>query len=155
MSQAVIRNSQNAPVPVADYAHAVEVPIDETRSTLYVCGMGPRDKATNQVPGLVKDEAGNITDYDVSAQTRNVFQNIDTVIKDAGGRGLRDVVDVQVFLCNIERDFKDFNAVWKEFMVFDEADGSWMPTRTTVQVAALPLKEIFVELKVIAVISKS
>jgi len=148
---AVLRNSTNAPVPVADYAHAVEVPLDDKRSLLYVCGMGPRDKATNKVPGVVTDAAGKITDYDIVLQTRNVFQNIDTVIKDAGGRGLRDVVDVQVFLVNIERDFKNFNAVWKEFMVFEDG---WKPARTTVQVPALPLKEIFVELKCVAMISR-
>lgn len=151
MSQAVVRNSQNAPVPVADYAHAVEVPLDDKRSMLYICGMGPRDKATNQVPGLTLDADGNVTDYDIAAQARNVFQNIDTVIKDAGGRGLRDIVDVQVFLVDIPRDFKDFNAVWKDFMVFEDG---WMPTRTTVEVSALPLKEIFVELKCVAVISR-
>lgn len=151
MSKAVLHTSTNAPVPVADYAHAIEVPLDGNRSMLYVCGMGPRDKATNQVPGVVINEAGEVADYDITAQTRNVFQNIDTVIKDAGGRGLRDVVDVQVYLCDIPRDFKEFNAVWKEFMVFEDG---WKPSRTTVQVAALPLKEIFVELKVVAVIEK-
>ena len=151
MTEPKIHTSLNAPVPVADYAHAVEVPLDDKRSMLYVCGMGPRDKATNQVPGLTLDEAGNITDYDIAAQARNIFKNIDIVIKDAGGRGLRDVVDVQVFLVDIPRDFKEFNAVWKEFMVFDDG---WKPARTTVQVAALPLKEIFVELKCIAVINR-
>ena len=139
MSEAILHTSTNAPVPVADYAHAIEVPLGNGSSMLYVCGMGPRD------------EAGNVADYDITAQTRNVFQNIDTVIKDAGGRGLRDVVDVQVYLCDIPRDFADFNKVWKEFMVFDDG---WKPARTTVQVAALPLKEIFVELKCVAVIKK-
>lgn len=151
MSQAVIRNSTNAPVPVADYAHAVEVPLDDRRSLLYICGMGPRDRATNKVPGIMMDNLGNVADYDIAAQTRNVFQNIDTVIKDAGGRGLRDVVDVQVFLCDIERDFKTFNTVWKEFMVFEDG---WKPARTTVQVSALPLKEIFVELKCVSMITR-
>ncbi|HRQ59899.1 MAG TPA: RidA family protein [Alphaproteobacteria bacterium] len=152
MTTSLMRNSTNAPLPVADYAHAVEVPLDDKRSMLYLCGMGPRDKTTNLVPGVVKDAGGKITDYDIAAQTRNVFQNIDTVIKDAGGRGLRDVVDVQVFLVDIPRDFKAFNAAWKEFMV---ASDGWMPTRTTVQVAALPLPEIFVELKCVAVINRS
>ena len=87
-----------------------------------------------------------------NAEARNVFQNIDTVIKDAGGRGLRDVVDVQVYLVDIERDFRNFNAVWKEFMVFEDG---WKPARTTVQVPALPLKEIFVELKCIAMITRT
>lgn len=151
MTEPSIHISANAPVAVADYAHAVEVPMGGGRSMLYVCGMGPRDKETNRVPGVVYDESGHISDYDIVQQTRNVFHNIDTVIRDAGGRGLRDVVDVQVFLVDIPRDFAAFNKVWKEFMVFDDG---WKPTRTTVQVAALPLKEIFVELKVVAVINR-
>lgn len=151
MNDPLIHTSTNAPVPVADYAHAVEVPIGGGRSLLYVCGMGPRDKATNAAPGVTYDAAGNVADYDIVLQTRNVMQNIDTVIRDAGGRGLRDVVDVQVYLVDIARDFKNFNAVWKEFMVF--ADG-WKPARTTVQVPALPLREIFVELKCVAVINR-
>ena len=36
-------------------------------------------------------------------------------------------------------------------MVFEDG---WMPTRTTVQVSALPLKEIFVELKCVAVLKR-
>lgn len=152
MSQAVLRNSVNAPAPVADYAHAVEVPLGNGSSMLYICGMGPREKDSSAVPGCTVDENGNIIAYDIEKQTRNVFENIDIVIKDAGGRGLRDVIDVQVFLVDIERDFATFNKVWKEFMVFEDG---WRPTRTTVQVPALPLKEIFVELKCVAVIKSN
>ncbi len=148
---AAMIKSENAPMPVADYAHGVEVPLDDTRSMLYLCGMGPRDKETNKVPGVTLGSNGNVKGYDIEAQTRNVFKNIDTVIKDAGGRGLRDVVDVQVFLIDIANDFKAFNALWKEFMVSEDG---WMPTRTTVEVSALPLPEIFVELKCIALINK-
>jgi len=149
MTQAILRNSENAPTPVADYAHAVEIPIGNGQSMLYICGMGPREKHVDGVPGVTLDEQGNVIDYDIEKQTQNVFDNIDTVIKDAGGKGLRDVVDVQVYLTNIPKDFKQFNAVWKNNMVFEDG---WMPTRTTVEVSALPLKEIFVELKCVAVI---
>jgi 2-aminomuconate deaminase len=149
MSLAKKCTSTNAPVPVADYAHATQVPMGNGASMLFICGMGPRDKATNSVPGISCDEKGNVIGYNIEKQTRNVFENINTVIKDCGGNGLRDVVDVQVFLTNIEKDFATFNRVWKEFMVFEDG---WMPARTTVQVSALPLKEIFVELKCVAVI---
>ena len=64
---------------------------------------------------------------------------------------MRDVVDVQVFLIDIERDFPVFNQLWREYMVFEDG---WMPARTTVQVSALPLKEIFVELKCVAVLNR-
>lgn len=144
-----VLESKNAPIPVADYAHAVDVPLGNGQRMIYLCGMGPRDKATNKVPGVTYDEQGNVADYDLEAQARNVFKNIDIVLKDIGGRGLRDVVDVQVFLVNIPKDFPTFNKLWKEYMTFDDG---WKPTRTTVQVAALPLKEIFVELKAVAVV---
>ena len=144
-----MRQAKNAPLPVADYSHAVEVPLGNNQKMVYLCGMGPRDKQTNKVPGVTFSESGEVVDYDLEAQARNVFKNIDIVLKDIGGRGLRDVVDVQVFLVNIPRDFTVFNQLWKEYMVFEDG---WKPTRTTVQVAALPLKEIFVELKCVAVI---
>lgn len=146
-----IRNSINAPMPISSYAHAVEVPISPEKSMLYLCGMGPRDKKTNSIPGIKKDQAGNILDYDFEAQARNVFENIATVVKDAGGKGLWNIIDVQVFLVDIKRDFAKFNELWKEYMVFDDG---WMPTRTTVEVSALPLPEIFVELKCTALITK-
>jgi 2-aminomuconate deaminase len=149
MSTATMRQSENAPLPVADYAHAVEVPLGNGNSMIYLCGMGPREKSTNKVPGVVWDSDGGVQSYDFEAQARNVFQNIETVIQDLGGRGMRDVVDVQVFLVDIARDFPAFNKLWREYMVSDDG---WMPTRTTVQVAALPLKEIFVELKCVAVL---
>lgn len=151
MTQAIMRQSNNAPMPVADYAHAVEVPLGNGQRMLYLCGMGPRDKQTNAVPGVTYDDQGEVENYDIEAQVRNVFKNIDLMIKDIGGRGLRDVVDVQVFLVDIPRDFAKFNQLWREYMVFEDG---WKPARTTVQVAALPLKEIFVELKCVAVLTQ-
>ena len=150
MPNATVHQSQNAPLPVADYAHAVEVPLGNGRRLFFLCGMGPREKVGNKVPGVSFNEAGLVTSYDLEIQARSVFKNVDLVLKDVGGRGLRDVVDVQVFLIDIERDFPLFNRLWKEYMVFEDG---WMPTRTTVQVSALPLKEIFIELKCTAVVS--
>lgn len=147
-----VLQSENAPLPVADYAHAVEVPLGNGSRQIFLCGMGPRDKATNQVPGVTYNEQGEVAEYDFEAQVRNVFKNIDIVLKDIGGRGLRDVVDVQVFLVNIPKDFPAFNKLWREYMVFEDG---WKPARTTVQVAGLPLKEIFVELKCVAVITEA
>ena len=55
------------------------------------------------------------------------------------------IVDVTVFLTSIERDFKRFNEVYREFF------GGVEPCRTTVEVNRLPTP-IHVELKVIATI---
>lgn len=152
MNSARMRISHAAPLPVADYAHAVEVPLGNGNSLLYLCGMGPRDKRSNAVPGVVVDGDGKVESYNFEAQARNVFSNIEAVIKEMGGRGFRDLIDVQVFLVDIPRDFETFNKLWREYMVSEDG---WMPARTTVQVAALPLKEIFVELKCVALLERA
>jgi len=64
------------------------------------------------------------------------------IVEDAGS-SLEKVVDVTVFLTNMDRDFAAYNRVYGEFFA---AIG---PTRTTVGVVALP-GPISIELKVIA-----
>jgi len=66
------------------------------------------------------------------------------ILEDAGS-ALDKVVDVTVFLTNIDRDFAAFNRVYAEY--FETLQSR--PTRTTVGVVALPVP-ISVELKVIA-----
>ncbi len=127
-----------APKPVGAYPHARRV-----GELLFVSGMGPRDPATNAVPGgPVRDATGASLPYDVRAQTRAVIDNLRRVLKAAGSR-LEKVVDVQVFLIDMDRDFAAFNEVYNELL------GPIGPTRTTVAVSALPTP-IAVELKVIA-----
>lgn len=127
-----------APRPVGAYPHARRV-----GELLFVSGMGPRDPATNAVPGgPVRDAAGQPLPYDVRAQTRAVIANLARVLEAAGSR-LDKVVDVQVFLIDMDRDFAAFNEVYNELL------GPIGPTRTTVAVSALPTP-IAVELKVIA-----
>ena len=66
------------------------------------------------------------------------------ILEDSGS-SLEKVVDVTVFLTNIDRDFAAFNRVYGEFFEALPA----RPTRTTVGVVALPVP-ISVELKIIA-----
>jgi len=65
------------------------------------------------------------------------------VILEEYGSSLEQVVDVLVFLVDMERDFPDYNEVYAEY--FSET----LPARTTVAVNALPTS-IAIELKVIA-----
>lgn len=131
-------HTATAPSPVGPYPHARRV-----GELLFVSGMGPRQPGTNEIPGgPVRDPAGNPLPYDVAAQTRAVIENIERVLVAAGAR-LADVVDVSVFLIDMDRDFAAFNEVYREFFA------SIGPTRTTVEVRALPTP-IAVELKVIA-----
>ena len=69
---------------------------------LFLAGIGPRDAATNEVPGgPVEDPAGGgggvRNDYDAAAQTRACIANVEGVLR-AHGLGLEHVVDVHAFL---------------------------------------------------------
>ena len=130
--------TDRAPVPVGAYPHARRV-----GDLLFVSGMGPRQAGTDAIPGgPIRDAAGNPLPYDVAAQTHAVIENVRRVLEAAGAR-LEDVVDVSVFLVDMDRDFQTFNRVYGEHFA---AIG---PTRTTVEVTALPTP-IAVELKCIA-----
>lgn len=130
--------TDRAPVPVGAYPHARRV-----GDLLFVSGMGPRQAGTDAIPGgPIRDADGNPLPYDVAAQTHAVIENVRRVLEAAGAR-LEDVVDVSVFLVDMDRDFRDFNRVYGEHFA---AIG---PTRTTVAVTALPTP-IAVELKCIA-----
>ena len=77
-------------------------------------------------------------------QTISVFENIKTVLEDSGSKW-ENIVDVTVFLTNMNDDFKAFNKLWSQF--FNKTNN--LPTRTTVEVNKLPTP-IAIELKVIA-----
>lgn len=127
-----------APAPVGAYPHARRV-----GDLLYLSGIGPRQAGTDAIPGgPVRDSAGTPLDYDVEAQTRAVIDNVRTILE-ASGSSLERVLDVTVFLIDMQRDFATFNRVYAE------AFGDIGATRTTVEVRALPTP-IAVELKVIA-----
>ena len=90
----------------------------------------------------MRDDDGNPLDYDIQAQTHSVINNV-RLILEAHGSSLDDVVDVLVFLVDMERDFPGYNEVYSHY--FEEI----LPARTTVAVDALPTS-IAIELKVIA-----
>jgi enamine deaminase RidA (YjgF/YER057c/UK114 family)/aromatic ring-opening dioxygenase catalytic subunit (LigB family) len=127
-----------APKPVGAYPHA-----RREGDLLYLSGLGPRDPATNAIPGgPVRDADGRPLPYDIEAQTRAVIENIRRVLEASGAR-LEDVIDVTSFLIDMDRDFAGYNRVYNELL------GPVGPTRTTVAIRALPTP-IAVELKVIA-----
>ena len=93
------------------------------------------------------EHAGNIMAYDIETQCRGVFENVRLVLEDAGATW-NDIVDVTVFLTNMKKDFPAYNKLYAEYFA---GDGKPNPTRTTVEVTALPTP-IAIELKVIAVV---
>jgi 2-aminomuconate deaminase len=129
--------SSRAPRPVGLYPHARRV-----GQLLFLSGLGPRDPATNTVPGNVVDEQGRVVDHDIRAQCHAVFRNVRAVLEDAGA-SWDDVVDVTAFLTDLERDFAAYNEVYASY--FKDV----RPARTTVGVSRLPTP-IAIELKVIA-----
>jgi len=129
--------SSRAPEPVGAFPHARRV-----GGFLFLSGMGPRKRGSKEIPGVTLDGTGKVIAYDIEVQTRAVFENVRTVLEDAGARW-EDIVDVTVFLTDMKRDFPVFNHLYAEAFVTNQ------PTRTTVEVGALPTP-IAVELKVIA-----
>ena len=137
MSDNSILNSDKAPEPVGLYPHARKV-----GNLLFLSGVGPREKGTKQIPGVELDGDGNIVSYDIEKQCRSVFQNVRYVLE-ASGSSWDKLVDVTVFLTNMNDDFKKYNEVYAEYFKDN------LPCRTTVEINALPTP-IAIELKCVA-----
>lgn len=112
---------------------------------LFLSGIGPRDPKTNEVPGVTLDNSGNVVDYDIVAQCHAVFKNVKTVLESSEA-SWEQLVDITVFLTDIDRDFKAYNKVYAEYFLVNP------PCRTTVGVTGLP-SPIAIELKCIAYLS--
>jgi 2-aminomuconate deaminase len=139
MSDAI--STSAAPLPVGAYPHARRV-----GDLLFLSGVGPRiagsGSGDSAVPGLVRDANGNFTTFDFEAQVHSVFANVRAVLE-ASGFAWEELVDVTVFLTDMQRDFAAFNRLYAEY--FTTAS----PCRTTVAINALPTP-IAIELKCIA-----
>jgi len=136
--------SSRAPEPVGAFPHAKRV-----GDLLFLSGIGPRKRGTKDIPGVTFDDQRNVVGYDITAQTLSVFENVRTVLEDAGA-AWTDIVDVTVFLTNMKGDFPTFNKLYAEYFA---GEGKPNPTRTTVEVNCLPTP-IAVELKVIAAVAQ-
>lgn len=131
-------SAKKAPRPVGAYPHA-----RREGDFIFVSGIGPRQPETDEIPGgPVRNADGTPRDYDAAAQTKAVIENLKAILEDAGS-GLEAIVDCQCFLIDMQRDFKAFNEVYRQYFEGIQA------TRTTVEVRALPTP-IAVEMKVIA-----
>jgi 2-aminomuconate deaminase len=129
--------AQTAPEPVGPYPHARQV-----GDLLLLSGMGPRAVGQKDIPGVTLNKLDEIIDYCIETQTRQVFANLKAVLESAGA-GWSDLVDITVFLTNMDDDFKTFNRIYAEYFTDNQ------PCRTTVEVNKLPTP-IAIELKCIA-----
>ncbi|NUB93202.1 RidA family protein [Haloterrigena sp. SYSU A558-1] len=88
--------------------------------TCYVSGYGPVDP-----------ETGETVDGDIETQTERVLANIESVVDEAGGNGLEDVVKVTVYLTDLE-DYERVNEA------YGAQFGDEPPARVCVEVSRLP-----------------
>ena len=129
--------SSRAPEALGSYPHARRV-----GNLLFISGMGPRKRDEKGVAGVELDSSGRVIRNDIEAQCRAVFDNVRIILEDAGSSWER-LVDVTVFLTDLERDFATYNRIYAEYF------GGVRPCRTTIGVARLP-GPIAIELKCIA-----
>jgi len=132
--------SKRAAEPVGAFPHAKRV-----GNLLFLSGIGPRVRGSKEIPGVTLDSEGKVTSHDIERQCHAVFENVRLVLEDAGA-GWKDIVDVTVFLTNMKRDFPIYNKLYAQYFAGPDKPN---PTRTTVEVTALPTP-IAIELKVIA-----
>ena len=139
MSENTIIKSSKAPEPVGLYPHARRV-----GNLLFLSGVGPREKGTKKIPGVELDENGEIVSYDIETQCHSVFKNVRLILESANS-SWKKIVDVTVFLTNMNDDFQIYNRIYAEYFKENQ------PCRTTVEINKLPTP-IAIELKVIATI---
>ena len=131
--------TEKAPEPVGNYPHARKV-----GNLLFLSGVGPRKPGTNVIPGVMMDGQGNAVGHDIEAQCHSVFENVRIILEESGS-SWDNLVDITVFLTNIQRDFDTYNQIYGDYFKNNQ------PCRTTVEISSLPTP-IAIELKCIATI---
>lgn len=131
---------ERSTIPIA---RAVEVPPGYI--TLYHSGLGPRP-ADPQAKKGSPEYWGN-----TKAQAQSVFEQMDESLRSLGW-GLQDIVKMTVFLVGDpalggQMDFAGFMEAYREH--FGAARQHNLPARSTVQVAALAVPGMFVEIEIV------
>lgn len=112
---------------------------------LFLSGIGPRTPE-GETPGLGLDHNGYYSIFDFELQCRTVFDNVKKVLENNDAKW-DDLVDVTIFLVDMQRDFRIFNKIYAEYFPDNK------PCRTTVEVSALP-SSFAIEVKCVAYIGK-
>jgi len=121
-----IISTSKAPKAIGPYSQSIEV-----NGFIYTSG---------QIP--VNAQTGNIAEGGIKEQTKQVFENLESVLK-AAGSNLGKVIKTTCFLQSMN-DFAAMNEVYASFFTSD------FPARSTVEVARLP-KEVLIEIEAIAI----
>jgi 2-iminobutanoate/2-iminopropanoate deaminase len=128
--RSIVRTA-HAPAAIGPYSQAVVVPVGDQRM-VFCSGQIALDPAT-----------GALVEGDVSAQTRQVLENLGAVLA-AAGASFANVVKTTIFLADMA-DFATVNAIYGERFSSDP------PARATVAAAALP-RNARVEIEAVAVL---
>jgi 2-iminobutanoate/2-iminopropanoate deaminase len=123
-------STKNAPQAAGPYSQAVWA-----NDLLFISGQIPLDSQT-----------GKFVSDDVREQTKQVFQNLGAILKEAG-LGYENIVKTTVYLADMN-DFAVMNEVYASFFQQD------FPARAAFQVAKLPLGAK-VEIEAVAVKNSS
>ncbi len=121
----ISRNTENAPLNLAAYSQTV--------------AFSHYNNISAQLP--IDPKSGKIVGNNVKEQTKQCLANIKAIVESID-HGLDDVVKITVFLKNIS----DIDAVNEVYTSFFQA---YLPTRTTVAVAALPIEGALVQIEAI------
>jgi 2-iminobutanoate/2-iminopropanoate deaminase len=124
MDKKIIATTE-APAAIGPYSQAVQA-----GNLLFTSGQIPLTPEGELVTG------------DIQAQARQVFQNLEAVLKEAG-YSFQDVVKATVFIADMN-DFAKVNEIYAAYF------GENRPARSTVQVARLP-RDAGLEIELIAV----
>jgi len=119
--------TKRAPAAIGPYSQAVKA-----NGFVFVSGQLPIDA-----------ETGKIVSGDVKAQTKQVLENLKTILG-ASGSSLDNVVKTTVYMTDLKQ-FVSMNETYEKFF------GNNPPARATVEVARLP-KDVAVEIEAIGVV---
>ncbi len=121
----VARNTENAPNHLGPYTQTV--------------AFSHYNNISAQLP--IDPKSGKIAGNDVKEQARQCLANIKAIVESID-HVMDDVVKITIFLKNIS----DIDAVDEVYTTFFQ---SYLPTRTTVAVAALPMDDALVQIEAV------
>ena len=105
--------------------------VDDARSIVFVSGQGP-----------ISPDGELVGEGDFEAQTRQVFENLQTVLAESGA-DLEAVVKVTVYLTDMGT-LRDFGRIKAEFIPGDQ------PASTALEVSSLALPGMMIEVEATA-----
>ena len=107
--------------------------VDDAKSIVFVSGQGP-----------ISPDGELVGEGDFQAQTRQVFENLRTVLAESGA-DLEAIVKVTVYLTDLGT-LRDFGRIRAEFIPGDQ------PASTALEVSSLALPGMMIEVEATAVV---